>query len=163
MPEEQNIENIEKIRPEAPGAAVLPEKKPEQGMEAKEKLDQALDQLEDGPSGQAEGEQGLAGGIVSASNRQLEAEERVKKIERILEKDMDSIYLGLSEDKKREFKAFGEQTARQIDFLVESGKATARKIIDLIKKWLQIVPGINRFFLEQEAKIKSDEILSNKQ
>ena len=36
------------------------------------------------------------------------------------------------------------------------------KIIDVIKKWLSIIPGINKFFLEQEAKIKTDKIMELK-
>jgi len=29
--------------------------------------------------------------------------------------------------------------------------------------WLKLIPGVNKFFLEQEAKIKTDEVLKLKQ
>jgi len=32
----------------------------------------------------------------------------------------------------------------------------------LIKKWLLLIPGVNKYFLEQEAKIKADEIVKMK-
>ena len=35
----------------------------------------------------------------------------------------------------------------------------AKKIFQLILEWLKLLPGINRFFLEQEAKIKTDRII----
>ena len=53
----------------------------------------------------------------------------------------------------------GEETASKIAQLLEAAKVKTRKIFDLIVKWLRIIPGINRFFLEQEAKIKADKIL----
>jgi hypothetical protein len=34
-----------------------------------------------------------------------------------------------------------------------------KKILALIRDWLKLIPGVNRFFLEQEAKIKTDKIL----
>jgi hypothetical protein len=36
---------------------------------------------------------------------------------------------------------------------------STKKIFVLIRAWLKIIPGVNRFFLEQEAKIKTDKIL----
>lgn len=159
MPEEKNIEKIEKQAENVP----LPEQAPALGQEKNPeqpyRLEKALEQIEVAPESQ-EGELGLGKSIVSSSNRQLKEEQQIKEIERILEKDMDSVYLGLSEVKKKEFKLVGEQTAKQINGLFSSGKATAQRIIFLIKRWLMVVPGINRFFLEQEAKIKSDEILN---
>ena len=108
-----------------------------------------------------EGELGLGSvsGTSSLSSKEKDVE---KKIEKILEKDMDDIYLGLSEEKKREFKSVGEKTAKQINFMIQKGKLKFKKVIILIKKWLLVVPGINKFFLEQEAKLKADEIMKLK-
>ncbi len=80
-------------------------------------------------------------------------------IERVLEADLSEMYFSLPEDKKAEFRAKGEETAREINVLVSSAKATLQKVVSLIRGWLLIIPGINKFFLEQEAKIKADEIL----
>ncbi len=107
---------------------------------------------------QKEGELGQ-GNIADIGAKKQSQDEREKKIEKILESDMDDIYLGLRPEKRREFKTGGEKTAQQINGMIDHGKVKFKKVINLIKKWLLIVPGINRFFLEQEAKLKTDEII----
>lgn len=84
---------------------------------------------------------------------------RVAEIERILEEDLSELYFKLPEDKKREFRQTGETTARQIDLLLSAASVKVKKIVELIRRWLSIIPGINKFFLEQEAKIKTDHLL----
>ena len=85
-----------------------------------------------------------------------------KEIEEILANDLEKIYLKLPDDKKAEFKKTGEKTAREISSLLSQAKVKIENIISLIKKWLELIPGVNKFFLEQEAKIKADEILKIK-
>ncbi len=87
---------------------------------------------------------------------------RQKKIEHILEDGLEDIYLHLPEAKRVEFKIAGEQTAKEINSLFDKAKVTAKKIVALIRRWLALIPGINRFFLEQMTKIKTDEILKLK-
>ena len=53
----------------------------------------------------------------------------------------------------------GEKTASQIEALLEKGKDVAKKILHLIRQWLHKIPGVNKFFLEQESKIKTDRIM----
>lgn len=84
---------------------------------------------------------------------------RIKEIENVLEEDLGEIYFQLSETDKLRFKTQGEVTANQIDALLTSMKATAGKVADLIRAWLMIIPGVNKFFLEQETKIKTDKIM----
>jgi hypothetical protein len=86
----------------------------------------------------------------------------IKDIENILEEDLGEIYFKLTPEEQNEFKSKGEQTARDISLLMQKTKIKAKKIIELIKNWLKIIPGINKFFLEQEAKIKADKILEFK-
>lgn len=88
--------------------------------------------------------------------------EREKKIEDILAKDMEKAYLSMSQEKQLEFKREGEKTAREINGLLDKTKVKVKKIISLIKKWLLLIPGVNKFFLEQESKIKADEIFKMK-
>lgn len=85
--------------------------------------------------------------------------EREKKVEKILEQDLAGIYIALSPEKKQEFKAAGEATAKKINGLLSDAKVKIKSIVELIIVWLKIIPGLNRFFLEQEAKIKADEIM----
>ncbi len=84
---------------------------------------------------------------------------RQKQIESVLAEGLDSYYLDMPPAKQTEFRQAGENTAREINGLIEKGKITLKNIVDLIRGWLMLIPGVNRFFLEQEAKIKADEIL----
>jgi hypothetical protein len=84
---------------------------------------------------------------------------RERQIEAILAEGLEQMYLGLTPEKRVEFKAKGEETARTINELLSTGKANLKKVVDLIIAWLTLIPGVNRFFLEQEAKIKADEII----
>lgn len=91
-----------------------------------------------------------------------EYEEREKQIENFLARGLEDIYLGLSKEKQIEFRRAGEETAKKINKLLESTKVNLGKIVSLIRKWLAIIPGVNKYFLEQETKIKSDEIIKLK-
>jgi len=82
-----------------------------------------------------------------------------EKIEEILSTNLEEIYLKLPDNKKEEFKKTGEKIAQEINVLLSQAKVKIDKIINLIKKWLKIIPGVNKFFLEQEAKIKADKII----
>ncbi len=106
--------------------------------------------------------EGKLSGIVAAAKDSQRQKEREKKIEKVLEKDLEHIYLSMLPEKRKEFKIAGEQTAREINKLLEKAKVKIKKIIGLIRKWLLMIPGVNKFFLEQEAKIKADEIMKIK-
>ena len=83
----------------------------------------------------------------------------LEKIEDILEEDLEQIYFQMPPNKQAEFTKAGEETASKINLLLQGVKIQVRKILDLIIRWLKIIPGINKYFLEQEAKIKTDELL----
>jgi len=81
------------------------------------------------------------------------------QIENILSDDLTDMFLKMPPDKQMAFKKAGEETAQKIKVMLDEGKFKARKVVDLIKDWLKMIPGVNKFFLEQEAKIKTDKIL----
>jgi hypothetical protein len=84
-----------------------------------------------------------------------------KQIETILEEDLGEMYNNLTPQEQKNFKIKGEETTRGIFNLVyHQTKVKVKKIIKLIKDWLKLLPGINKFFLEQEAKIKTDRIIA---
>lgn len=83
-----------------------------------------------------------------------------KRIESVLEEDLGQLYFQMDEAHRKMFREEGEKTARAIDQLVSGAKATAQKILYLIQRWLRLIPGINKFFLEQEAKIKTDKMIA---
>lgn len=83
-------------------------------------------------------------------------DETVLKIEKILESGLGDQFAKLSPIAKQEFKIKGEETAIKIKDLMQSTHIKIKKILYLIIEWLKILPGVNKFFLEQEAKIKTD-------
>ena len=87
-------------------------------------------------------------------------DETIIKIEKILEEGLNDSYQRLSPVAKQEFKLKGEQTATQIRELLKGTHVKVKKILRLILDWLRMLPGINHFFLEQEAKIKTDRIIA---
>jgi len=87
----------------------------------------------------------------------------LEKIEDILEEDLEEIYFQMTPEKQAEFKQAGEKTASKIESLLKSAKIKIKKILELIRNWLKIIPGVNKYFLEQEAKIKTDKILEIKE
>ena len=89
-------------------------------------------------------------------------EQQTRKIEHVLQDGLKEMYLDMPDSKKQKFKYEGEKTAVKINQLINKTKINIKKIISLIKKWLLIIPGVNNFFIEQEAKIKADEIVKIK-
>lgn len=87
-----------------------------------------------------------------------EKAEELKKIEKVLSEGMDNYYQGLDEEKKILFRERGEETAKKVQELLHEAKKHFMKIVQLILSWLKILPGVNRFFLEQQALIKAQKI-----
>ena len=127
----------------APGTEVSPEDRKE-----------VLDQIEEFGKGQ--------GARAQASDVQARQKAREKEIEKVLADDLGEVYLNMPLDKQQEFKKEGEVTAQEINTLLSKAKIKVKKIVDLIRKWLSIIPGVNKYFLEQETKIKADEIVKMK-
>lgn len=84
--------------------------------------------------------------------------ETVLEVESILEEDLKDVYKDMPADLKQQFKQEGESAASQIGEMLAQSKLNMGKVVKLIRKWLRLIPGINRFFLEQETKIKADKI-----
>lgn len=88
-----------------------------------------------------------------------EKSETLKEIEGILEEDLEEIYFSQSPPWQLTFKNKGEAVALKIENLLSKAVIKAKKILKLIKDWLKMIPKVNKFFLEQEAKIKTDKIM----
>ncbi|PIT88087.1 MAG: hypothetical protein COU29_03680 [Candidatus Magasanikbacteria bacterium CG10_big_fil_rev_8_21_14_0_10_36_32] len=89
-------------------------------------------------------------------------DELALKVEKIMEEGIRESYEKLSPIAQQEFKIKGEETADKISELLHATKIKVKKIFRLILEWLYMLPGVNRFFLEQEAKIKTDYIIGLK-
>lgn len=94
-----------------------------------------------------------------ASARPAKPEELIK-VEKIMEAGLNELYKKMPLDKQRQFRIEGEKTANIIWQMVKTAKIQVKKILELIIHWLKIIPGVNKFFLEQEAKIKTDQIIA---
>ena len=80
-------------------------------------------------------------------------------IEGILAKGLDKVFLSMDAGTQQEFKKKGEETSQAIVILLQKAKLRVKKIINLIVSWLKIIPQVNKYYIEQEAKIKTEEIL----
>lgn len=82
------------------------------------------------------------------------------RVESVMEEGLKDAYKAMPPALQQRFKAHGEKVAAQISAMVKSLKVQAGKVLELIRGWLKMIPGVNRFFLIQEAKIKTDKILA---
>lgn len=61
---------------------------------------------------------------------------------------------------QKEFKEEGERTADEIRSLLAETKVKIHKLLKILTRWLRMIPGVSRLFVEQEAKIKTDRLLA---
>lgn len=152
-------ENLETLKIEN----LPPKEKPEQKIEKQEVFEnQSLEKKEEDKK-----DNNIEQVKTSIKGKQTvvvsnEEKERMKQIDKILSAGLEDAYLTLSPQLQKEFKIKGEKTSMEINKLLNKVKVNLGKIVQLIKKWLLIIPKINPFFLEQEAKIKADRILNLK-
>lgn len=84
-------------------------------------------------------------------------------VENILAEGMDSVFLSLDAGTQKIFKTKGEEISSKITHLLLQTKVKIKEITNLILEWLRIIPQVNRHYLEQEAKIKTEKILKIKE
>jgi len=81
-------------------------------------------------------------------------------IEKILEQDLGNLYIKLDPETKTKFRQEGDILVGRIRKMFQTLKFKTRRILRWIREWLAVIPGVNKYFLEQEAKIKTDQILA---
>jgi len=86
-------------------------------------------------------------------------DELTLRIEKVMEDGIKDAFIELTPIQKQEFKMKGEETAYKIRQLLRKTHIKIKDIFKLLLEWLKMLPGVNKFFLEQEAKIKADKIL----
>ncbi len=151
LPEKEK--KIEKIAtPEEVSVAEAGEKKETQSFEVENPQSQ--------PSSEKDIKQAIPQSHVADSQTETNLiSYEIKQVEDILAEDLGEIYQQMPPDKQAIFKAKGEEVARKIVSILHSTKIRIKDILELIRGWLRLIPGVNKFFLEQEAKIKADKIL----
>jgi len=80
-------------------------------------------------------------------------------IERHLEENLWDIYRSLDAKVRDRFKVEGENVAVTLRAAIGTPKMKPNFALKLILSWLRIIPKVNKFFLEQEAKIKTDNVM----
>lgn len=96
---------------------------------------------------------------VSVAIQKPKKDKLTEEIEDIFEEDLKELYLAMPKDRQKQFRLKGEETLILVRGLVSAAHVNVKKIFQLICEWLKLIPGVNRYFLEQEAKIKADKIL----
>lgn len=86
--------------------------------------------------------------------------DEAKIVDDILSDGLDDLYLGMMPDDQLKFKMKGEETVSLIVRMLHEPKVRIKKILELIRDWLRMIPGVNKFFLQQTAKIKTDRIVA---
>jgi len=84
------------------------------------------------------------------------------EIEKIMSHGLEDLYKNLPENRQIEFKQKGEENAKKIEILMSGVKVQVKKIVDLLRNWLKMLPGVNKYFLEQESKLKATKLLDYK-
>ncbi len=85
-------------------------------------------------------------------------DETLLRIEQILEEDLGELYTKLPASAQPLFKQRGEEASLEIAGMVKHLSLKVKRALELVRKWLLTIPGVNKFFLEQQAKIKIDKI-----
>jgi len=155
MPEDI-IKKIETALPEKPGAA--PEKEISPEALAERRFEAAPSHPEEIKPAERTGEAVRPAPAPAKTLQQI----REEQIDEILADGLEEAFLKMAPKQQMAFKAEGERTAKKINQLLNKARISLKKIVDLIRRWLLLVPGVNKFFLEQEAKIKADRIVKLK-
>lgn len=91
---------------------------------------------------------------ISAPDQQLQ------QVEQVLAEGLQDIFASLPPAEQQKFKVAGELAAQEVNNLLGQVKVKVSAIVDVIRRWLSSIPGVNKFFVEQEAKIKAQKLVS---
>ncbi len=122
-----------------------------------QKADEFLEQTERLPPMPAKVIEGVPA-TAAAAPAALPKDEVTVEVEKVLEQGLGGFYAQLPPNAKTVFRQKGEVAATEISAMVRSLNLQFKRALQLVRDWLLTIPGVNRFFLEQEAKIKVDQI-----
>jgi hypothetical protein len=160
MPEEQKIEKIADIVPVPHVEKTKTENVVERVFETPDS--KKVEEIEKKKSIKNKNSLGGQSSVRDSDLIDSDNDQQLKAIENILSDGLDKVFLQMNVKEQNSFKAEGEKTAHKISNILDKAKGGVDKIISLIRRWLKLIPRVNKFFLEQEAKIKSDKIMQIK-
>ncbi len=153
--EKKLIPTPEQILPKEESGLEADEKAFEQSPESKDVfLEQPTPEEEAPVSKVIEGQ-----AVTARAAPQAPTDEVTEEIEKIMEEGLGEFFTTMPPEAKVKFKKKGEEVARELSEMVRGFKVKFKRALQLIRDWLLTIPGVNRFFLEQEAKIKVDLII----
>ncbi len=127
-------------------------------LEAQDNQDRFLEQAEDAPTSSVASVASATHNASSAVTPPVK-DEVILELEKILEDGLGEYVSSMPEEARMRFLYKGQETAQRLASMVQGVKIQAKKVVDLIRDWLLTIPGVSKFFLEQEAKIKTDRVL----
>jgi hypothetical protein len=83
----------------------------------------------------------------------------VRSLEKILSEDLVEQFKAMPPADQAKFRAKGEETVSKLAVIMNKTVLKAKEVLVLIVSWLKLIPGVNKYFLEQESKIKTDKII----
>ncbi len=149
----ENAERRQQPERRLPGVQVEQELSPERLREREHALDLRQERANESPVQAPAPASPQADAVVTQKSEELKA------VESILSEHLDSVFRGMTPDQQQLFKQEGEITAQKVTTLLSQVHLKVKAITDLILRWLKRIPGVSRFFLEQETKIKTDQLL----
>jgi len=110
------------------------------------------------------GEESVAAGFAPANLPAIPAKEVSRdplfmEAERKLEDGLWDAYKSMSPGLRAAFKAEGERIAAVAREGIRSGRLAAETLLQMIVAWLRMIPQVNRWFLVQDAKLKTDALI----
>lgn len=141
--------------PETVGEIAAPETSPEHAAAPETGADIA-EQAAENATVEQERVQAAPTPVVTAPPRK---DPVLADVERVLEAGLAETYAGLPPAAKQKFRAKGEIAAGRIRQMLSRGHLKLKDVWKLLRDWLRVIPGVSRFFVEQEAKIKTDRII----
>ncbi len=155
---------IQKIKekPNTPEQSVEQPTTPEQSVEQPTTPEQPIEQQQpvEQPTTPEQPVPQVAPVVPPTTAQNISSQEIILEgVENILSKGLDDVFLSMDQATQSTFKTRGEETAKEITTILQKAKFKVREIIDSIFKWLRIIPQVNKYYIEQEAKIKADAIM----
>jgi hypothetical protein len=147
---------VEQPKIEKPSAIIAPVKRPEFSAGFSERISPKIEKPKEIAKPQPANVKELT---TAVSPAQVFQKQQAAAIDSILAEGLNEIFLKMPPADQAKFKKQGEETVVKINKLLSQTRIQVNKIINLIRKWLQLIPGVNKFFLEQEAKLKADKII----
>ncbi len=89
----------------------------------------------------------------------VEKDRIMLEVEKILEDGLGEYVPDMPDEAREKFIKKGGEVTGQISGMVRSMNVQVKRVVELIRDWLLSIPGVNRYFVEQEAKIKTDRIV----